>query len=71
MPAMRMSWSKLGNLQLDLLDAPTAPKVAPLSARDGANTELGGTLFASIYRTTCLRVPTGYTSPYGPKHKGT
>lgn len=26
---MRMPWSKLGNLQLDLLDAPTVPEAAP------------------------------------------
>ena len=29
MPTMRMPWSKSGNLQLDLLDAPTAPEAAP------------------------------------------
>jgi len=29
MPTMRMPWSKLGNLQLDLLDAPTVPEAAP------------------------------------------
>ena len=30
MPTMRMPWSKSGNLQLDLLDAPTVPEAAPL-----------------------------------------
>lgn len=29
MPTMRMPWSKSGNLQLDLLDAPTVPEAAP------------------------------------------
>ena len=29
MPTMRTPWSKSGNLQLDLLDAPTAPEAAP------------------------------------------
>ena len=29
MPIMRMPWSKSGNLQLDLLDAPAAPEAAP------------------------------------------
>ena len=29
MPSMRMPWSKSGNLQLDLLDAPAAPEAAP------------------------------------------
>jgi hypothetical protein len=62
MPTMRVSWSKSGNLQLDLLDAPTVLKVAPPSVRCGANTELGGALFVSIHQTTCL----GYTSPCGP-----
>jgi hypothetical protein len=28
-PIMRMPWSKSGNLQLDLLDAPAAPEAAP------------------------------------------
>ncbi len=29
MPTMRMPWSKSGNLQLDLLDAPAAPEATP------------------------------------------
>lgn len=29
MPTVRMPWSKSGNLQLDLLDAPTVPEAAP------------------------------------------
>lgn len=29
MPTMRMPWSKSGNLQLDLLDAPAVPEAAP------------------------------------------
>lgn len=29
MPTMRMPWSKSGNLQLDLLDAPSVPEAAP------------------------------------------
>jgi len=29
MPSMRMPWSKSGNLQLDLLDAPAAPEAPP------------------------------------------
>ena len=51
MPIMRMPWSKSGNLQLDLLDAPAAPEEAPaLPAARGASARLPSMVpTASLY----------------------
>ncbi|WP_341892212.1 ParB/RepB/Spo0J family partition protein [Variovorax sp. YR752] len=51
MPIMRMPWSKSGNLQLDLLDAPAAPEEAPaLPAAPGASARSASMVpTASIY----------------------
>ena len=51
MPAMRMPWSKSGNLQLDLLDAPTVPEAAhsPPAAPGAAARSASMVPTASLY----------------------
>ena len=51
MPTMRMPWSKSGNLQLDLLDAPTVPDAAtaPSVAPDAAARSPSTLPTASLY----------------------
>lgn len=54
MPTMRMPWSKSGNLQLDLLDAPTLPEAAPLPlAAPGASARSASMVpTANLYEDT-------------------